>query len=131
MLRFNHIFDVSADVVWGVIWQVDRVDWVPGVQRCVLQGDVRTLDLPGAGEIQERIVLCDPEAYELTYQCIQSPIPLEHHEARMRLSALPNGGCEFAWEADILPTNFEVFLKDSMTGALAQLIEVVARAEGS
>ena len=56
---------------------------------------------------------------------------LEHHEARMRLSALPNGGCEFAWEADILPTNFEVFLKDSMTGALAQLIEVVARAEGS
>jgi len=131
MLRINHRFNVPADVVWGVIGKVDRVDWVPGVERCVLEGDVRTLDLPGAGEIQERILLCDPQAYELTYQCIQSPIPLEHHEARMRLSALPDGSCEFSWEADILPINFEGFLKDSMSGALAQLIEVVAQAKGS
>ena len=48
----------------------------------------------------------------------------------MRLSALPDGACEFSWEADILPINFEGFLKDSMTGALAQLIEVVAQADG-
>ena len=130
MLRFNHTFNVSADIVWGVIGQVDRVDWVPGVKQCVLEGDVRTLNLPGAGEIQEKIILCDPKAFELTYQCTKSPIPLERHEARMRLSALPNGACEFTWEADILPIKFEGFLKDSMTGALAQLIEVVAQADG-
>lgn len=131
MLRFNHRFSASAEAVWAVIGQVDRVDWVPGVQQCVLAGDVRTLDLPGAGEIKERILRCDPEAFELTYQCIQSPIPLEHHEARMRLSALPDGGCEFAWEADILPVAFEGFLKDSMAGALTQLIDIVAQAPGS
>ena len=39
MLRFNHTFNVSADTVWGVIGQVDRVDWVPGVKQCVLEGD--------------------------------------------------------------------------------------------
>ena len=129
MLRFNHTFEVSADVVWSVIGRVDRVDWVPGVEQCVLDGDVRTLDLPGAGEIQERILLCDAKAYELTYQCIQSPIPLEHHEARMRLLVLPEGGCELVWEADILPVAFERFLQESMAGALTQLIEIVSEAD--
>ena len=131
MLRFNHTFNVSANEVWAVIGQVDRVDWVPGAQQCVLEGDVRTLDLPGAGEIQERILHCDAEAFALTYQCIQSPIPLEHHEARMRLLALPGGGCELTWEADILPVAFEGFLKDSMAGALTQLIEIVAQADAT
>ena len=125
MLSFSHVFEASVEQVWSVVGTVDRVDWVPGVAACNFQAGVRTLNLPGAGESQERIVECNAEKYFLRYQCIESPIPLEFHEARMQLTELSAGQCRLTWEAEIKPVSFESFLKESMSGALAQLISVV------
>ena len=131
MLVFEHDFEVSALVVWRVIGTPDRVDWVPGGESCDLDGNVRTLDLPGAGTIQERIVTLDSEAYRLVYQCISSPMPLEHHEASMQLMVIAPNRCQLRWQAEIRPTAFEPFLQDSMQGALQQLLEVVAKEAAS
>ena len=65
MLSFSHVFDAPLEQVWSVVGTVDRVDWVPGVAACDLQAGVRTLNLPGAGEIQERIIERDEENYFL------------------------------------------------------------------
>jgi hypothetical protein len=83
------------------------------------------LNLPGAGEIQERIIERDEENYFLRYQCIESPIPLEFHEARMQLTRESPNQCRLTWEAEIQPASFESFLQESMSSALAQLITVV------
>ena len=125
VLSFSHVFDAPLEQVWSVVGTVDRVDWVPGVAACDLQAGVRTLNLPGAGEIQERIIERDEENYFLRYQCIESPIPLEFHEARMQLTRESPDQCRLTWEAEIQPASFESFLQESMSSALAQLITVV------
>ena len=130
MIRFDEWLPVSAEHLWSILGTVDRVDWVPGVTACELDGSVRRLHLPGAGDIAEEIKVRDEAQFRLVYQCIQSPQPMDFHEARIQI--IPDSGdrCILIWEADIHPEQFEPFLKGSMEGALAQLREVAVSSAG-
>ena len=55
-VNIDHQFRIPADRLWEILGKPDRVDLVPWVQHCVLEGDVRSLTLPGAGDIKERIL---------------------------------------------------------------------------
>ncbi|MEK9818109.1 MAG: SRPBCC family protein [Pseudomonadales bacterium] len=126
-IRFDENFSVSAADLWAIIGTVDRVDWVPGVTHCVFDGRVRRLQLPGAGDIAEEIVIRDEGSMRLVYRCIESPQPMEFHEARVSIEALSETECRFVWEADIKPAAFVPFLRGSMQGALEQLRVVAAQ----
>ena len=130
MIRFDEWLPVSAEHLWSILGTVDRVDWVPGVTACELDGSVRRLHLPGAGDIAEEIKVRDEAQFRLVYQCIESPQPMDFHEARIQI--IPDSGdrCRLKWEADIRPERFEPFLKASMEGALAQLKEVALASAG-
>ena len=130
MIRFDEWLPVSAEHLWSILGTVDRVDWVPGVTACELDGSVRRLHLPGAGDIAEEIKVRDEAQFRLVYQCIESPQPMDFHEARIQI--IPDSGdrCILIWEADICPEQFEPFLKGSMEGALAQLREVAVSSAG-
>ena len=130
MIRFDEWLPVSAEHLWSILGTVDRVDWVPGVTACELDGSVRRLHLPGAGAIAEEIKVRDEAQFRLVYQCIESPQPMDFHEARIQI--IPDSGdrCRLIWEADIRPERFEPFLKASMEGALAQLKEVALASAG-
>ena len=130
MIRFDEWLPVSAEHLWSILGTVDRVDWVPGVTACELDGSVRRLHLPGAGDIAEEIKVRDEAQFRLVYQCIESPQPMDFHEARIQI--IPDSGdrCRLIWEADIRPERFEPFLKASMEGALAQLKEVALASAG-
>jgi hypothetical protein len=130
MIRFDEWLPVSAEHLWSILGTVDRVDWVPGVTACELDGSVRRLHLPGAGDIAEEIKVRDEAQFRLVYQCIESPQPMDFHEARIQI--IPDSGdrCRLIWEADIRPEQFEPFLKGSMEGALAQLREVAVSSAG-
>ena len=130
MIRFDEWLPVSAEHLWSILGTVDRVDWVPGVTACELDGSVRRLHLPGAGDIAEEIKVRDEAQFRLVYQCIESPQPMDFHEARIQI--IPDSGdrCILIWEADIRPEQFEPFLKGSMEGALAQLREVAVSSAG-
>jgi predicted neuraminidase len=126
-IRFDENFSVSAADLWAIIGTVDRVDWVPGVTHCVFDGRVRRLQLPGAGDIAEEIVIRDEGSMRLVYRCIESPQPMEFHEARVNIEALSETECRLVWEADIKPAAFVPFLRGSMQGALEQLRVVAAQ----
>lgn len=130
MIRFDEWLPVSAEHLWSILGTVDRVDWVPGVTACELDGSVRRLHLPGAGDIAEEIKVRDEAQFRLVYQCVESPQPMDFHEARIQI--IPDSGdrCRLIWEADIRPERFEPFLKASMEGALAQLKEVALASAG-
>ena len=51
----------KASVVWEVISDVSRTDWVPGVEKISLNEDTREFFMEGMGKIKEKIVLCDHE----------------------------------------------------------------------
>jgi hypothetical protein len=116
-VNIDHQFRTTADRLWEILGKPDRVDWVPGVQHCVLEGDVRSLTLPGAGDIKERILFYSNEQRIIEYSCFEAPGTLKTHYARMEV--IPNAkGCQLLWHAEVTPVNIEAFIRKSMEGVL-------------
>ena len=55
-VKFDQHFNHPADQLWAIVGTPDRIDWVPGAASCTFDGEVRSLSLPGAGNIKERIL---------------------------------------------------------------------------
>lgn len=123
-VNIDHEFFVAPEALWEILGTPDRVDWVPGVKSCSFDGEVRSLDLPGAGAIKERILRLDNEAMALEYSCFESPGNLESHRAQMQVTPT-NTGCRLAWQASVEPVAIEPFIKGSMEGCIVRLEEML------
>ena len=55
-LEEERIFNCSADVLWSILSDVARCDWVPTVEKITLDGDCRFFEMAGMGRIVERIL---------------------------------------------------------------------------
>ena len=121
----DHEFSVGPDELWAILGTPDRVDWVPGVQSCSYDGEVRSLDLPGAGAIKERILRHDNDARVLAYSCFESPGNLKSHRAEMQITATDTG-CRLLWQAAVEPVAIEPFIKSSMEGCITRLEEMLS-----
>ena len=60
-IKIEKHFKQSAEEVWEIFADVTRCDWVPAIEKITLNGDVRSFDMAGLGEVQERIILLDAE----------------------------------------------------------------------
>ncbi|MDG1065274.1 MAG: SRPBCC family protein [Luminiphilus sp.] len=123
-VKIDHQFSATAERLWEVLGKPDRVDWVPGVQRCVLEGDVRSLTLPGAGDIKERILFHSNEKKIIEYSCFEAPGALQTHHARMEVVPNPQG-CQLLWQAEVTPAHIEAFIRNSMEGCLVRLEQLL------
>lgn len=117
-------FKCQPAQLWEIVGTPDRVDWVPGVEGCEFDGEVRSLKLPGAGQIKERILSRDTDAMTMAYSCIESPAPLESHLASIEILTTKTG-CEMHWKTDVEPVAFEPFIAESMDGAIQKLHELL------
>ncbi len=124
-IRIEHPLPQDANAVWAVVGDPARIDWVPGVESCAMEDDVRRFTMAGAGELAERIVSRDPERRRLEYSVIQSTPPLQAHRAAIEVVARPKG-CLLVWETEVRPEAVEPFIRRSMEGALAQLETVLS-----
>ena len=122
----NHQFKFAPEAVWAIVGTPDRVDWVPGVKDCVFDGEVRTLSLPGAGRIKERILSRNAESMTMEYSCFESPMPLEQHHAYIEVRPAP-GGCELIWKTTVKPEAIEKFILQSKDGAILQLLDILGK----
>ena len=123
-VRFDHQFNHSADQLWAIVGTPDRIDWVPGAASCTYDGEVRSLSLPGAGDIKERILSRDDDQRSMEYSCFETPAPLESHYASMQI--IPNAdGCRLIWETAVTPVAFESFIRTSMQGCLERINEIL------
>lgn len=126
-IRIEHALPFAADVVWNVVGDPGRVDWVPGVESCEMETDVRRFRMAGAGELAERILLRDPERRRLEYGVVVSTPPLKSHRAAIEIREQPEG-CLLIWETEVEPEVVEPFIRRSMEGALEQLERVLGSA---
>lgn len=95
--------------VWALVADFGGLDaWMPGVESCQLDGDVRTLRTMGS-TLKERLVAQDDEARTQSYSLVEGPMPVEHHLAT--ISVEPDGdGSRFTWAYDVRPDDLaEVF----------------------
>lgn len=119
-VRINHTFSQTADEVWAIFADVTRCDWVPAVEKITLEGDVRSFEMAGIGQVQERILSVDNDARKLQYSAIKARSVLEHHLATIHVTEAPDG-CHFSWQTEIAPDEFEPAIEGGMQAAFAQL----------
>lgn len=108
----------SADDVWALISDFGGLDtWMPGIDSCEVEGDVRKLQTMGM-EIHEKLVEQDDATRTQSYSIVESPMPVEHHLAT--LSVVPDGeGSLFTWAYEVTP--------DDMAGAFGPIYESSAQ----
>jgi mxaD protein len=92
----------SADDVWAVAGDFAGIgDWMPGIEACTLDGDVRTIEMSGM-TIGERLVRRDDADRVLVYSIASGPAPVDHHEATITVT--PAGeGSHVTWAVDVEP----------------------------
>ena len=111
--------DRSPDDVWALVGDFGGLgDWMPGIESCELDGDVRKLQTMGM-EIHEQLKERDDGARRIAYSIVQSPMPVEHHLAT--LTVTPDGdGSKLEWAYEVRP--------DEMAAAFGPVYEGSAQA---
>ena len=118
ILEEEKIFDCSADALWSILSDVSRCDWVPSVEAISLDRDCRFFEMEGMGRIVERILLLDNDTMTLQYSAIETPAPVDHHLATMRVLEVDEEHCHLEWKTEIDP---EVFSDGVHHGMLISL----------
>ena len=114
-------FNVSPEMIWNIISDLSRSDWVPGVESITLEDNVRTFKMQGMGRLVEKIVKCDHDALELQYSAIETLAPINHHLAKIKLVSNENGSTDFIWTTEIDPEEFADAIHQGMVSSLDQL----------
>lgn len=114
-------FNVSPQMIWNIISDLSRSDWVPGVESITLEDNVRTFKMKGMGRLVEKIVKCDHDALELQYSAIETLAPINHHLAKIKLISNENESTDFIWTTEIDPEEFADAIHQGMVSSLDQL----------
>ena len=114
-------FSVSPRIIWEIISDLSRSDWVPGVESISLEDNVRTFKMKGMGRLVEKILKCDHETLELEYSAIETLAPINHHLAKINLLTNDKGLTDFIWTTEIDPEEFADAIQQGMVSSLDQL----------
>jgi carbon monoxide dehydrogenase subunit G len=95
--------DRSPDDVWKLVREFGGLEtWMPGVDSCVVDGDVRTIGMMGI-EVKEQLRERDEAARRFSYSLIESPMGnLESH--LVTIAVEPEGtGSHVTWSVEVQP----------------------------
>ena len=120
-VNFNH----SAKVVWEIISDISRSDWLPTVNKISIIDDCRVFEMDGMGSIKERILECNHETMTLKYSAIETRAPIKHHLATMQLISKGNDICELEWTTEIDPEVFSDAIYQGMLISVEGLKKVL------
>jgi len=113
--------DRSPDEAWKVVREFGGLDeWMPGVESCTVEGDVRTLGMMGI-EVKEQLRSIDEAARSVSYSVIESPMRnLESHLATITVE--PEGtGSHVTWSVDVVPDDLLAVFVPIYEGSIAEL----------
>jgi len=113
--------DTNPDEIWKVIRDFGGLaQYMPGVDSCKLDGDVRTLQMMGI-EIKEQLRAIDDDTRRLTYSVVESPMNnMVSHEATIAID--PEGsGSHVTWTVDVEPADLLPIFQGAYDNAVAGL----------
>jgi carbon monoxide dehydrogenase subunit G len=95
--------DRAPNDVWNIVRNFGGLaDYMPGVESCTVDGDVRTVGTMGI-EVKEQLRDLDDETRRISYSVIESPMTnLISHLATISVDA-EGGGTRFTWEVEVEP----------------------------
>ena len=117
--------DCSAEYLWSILSDVGRSDWVPTIDKIILDGDCRLFEMEGIGTITEKILLKDNEQMILQYSAIETPSPIEHHLATMKIIPDGESACSLEWTTEITPVIFADSIHQGMLVSIEGIKKVL------
>jgi len=117
----KRLFNVPPQIIWNIVSDLSRSDWVPGVETIILEDNIRTFKMKGMGRLVEKIVKCDHDTLELEYSAIETLAPINHHLAKIKLVSNENESTDFIWTTEIDPEEFTDAILQGMVSSLDQL----------
>jgi len=118
-------FNCSADELWAILSDIGRCDWVPAIDKIELEGDLRHFKMTGMGQITEKILKQDNATMTLQYSATQTPAPLEHHLATMKVASLKTQECMLIWTTEISPDIFADGIHQGMLQSIEGMKTVI------
>lgn len=113
--------DRPAGDVWNVVRDFGGLGaWMPGIDSCRVEGDDRILEMMGM-ELTETLVSCDEDARTLVYSITKSPMPIEHHEATITVTATGDAASHVTYGVDVRPDSMTEMMSGAYAGALQAL----------
>src|SRR5438477_10615983 len=92
----------NPDDIWKVIREFGDLGYMPGIDSCTVDGDVRTVGTMGI-EVKEQLRDLDDDARRISYSVIESPMTnMTSHLATISVDA-EAGGTHFTWEVEVEP----------------------------
>ena len=113
-------FKATSDVLWNIISDIGRSDWVPGVESIKIEGNKRIFKMAGMGRLGEEIIECNHEKMELSYSAIETMAPIQHHLAKIKLISKEQNTI-FSWTTEIDPPDFADAIRQGMLASLNEL----------
>ena len=123
-IRIEKQIKCSAESLWELFADVTRSDWVPFADDIIFENNVRTFKMDGVGEIQEKIIETDQENKSLTYSVIKSPVPLNHHLAKVKILE-NNNFSKLVWTTEVEPDEFEKLISDGMESSIEMIKKIL------
>ncbi|MBM7369012.1 SRPBCC family protein [Gordonia hydrophobica] len=113
-------FPVDADTVWGRIGDTANVaDWIPAIGSSRQDGDLRQVVFVDGEPARERIVAHDDAARTYTYSYVDGPLPLEHYESTVTVTATSAGASSVTWSAEFGAASAEV--EESLAASITEI----------
>ena len=117
----------DPDDVWKLLREFGGLDrWMPGIDKCVVDGDVRTLETMGI-QIKETLRSLDDTNRTIAYSVTESPMSnLESHLATIAVE--PEGdGSHVTYTVDVTPDELLPLFQGTYEAAV---VEIKKKLEG-
>ncbi|MFM8237444.1 MAG: SRPBCC family protein [Actinomycetota bacterium] len=113
--------DRTPDDVWALLRGFGTInEWMPGIDSCTVEGDVRTIGTMGI-EIKEQLRELDEAARRTSYSVIASPMGnLESHLATISVTA-EGSGSRVTWVVEVSPDELLGLFLPIYEGSVAEL----------
>ena len=106
----SSVIDAPAEGVWDVIRDFNALSrWHPSIADSRIEnnqasdkvGCIREIRLRDGGRIREQLLTLSDFDYQCTYSILESPMPLQHYIATLKLTPITDGNRAFAeWSAE-------------------------------
>lgn len=119
-VRRQRVVTAPADAVWELVGAPERLhEWFPGIVRCVVDGDTRTITTGTGLDLVETILTNDPLQRRFQYRVAGGFF--REHLGTVDVIALDDASCLVVYSSDADPATMAIVLGGATQGALDEL----------
>ena len=110
----------NPDDLWKVIREFGDLSYMPGIESCTVDGDVRTVGTMGI-EVKEQLRDLDDDTRRISYSIVESPMSnMVSHLCTISVEA-EGDGTHLTWTVEVEPDDLLPLFQGIYEGSVAAL----------